>query len=1178
MDDKKLMKDKIEQKKLKGSLRKPKYSTRKLSIGLIYCMIGFILLESLTNVWADETDLDSIQNKLSVEGVLDGDVYSAIEDPIVDEEKSIFSKEQKQRLIAVDFIEAEIKKLEIEAEDKKALYGETFDVDEFINEIIAEKSNQGIELDGNGEEKDAVAAKSNKGPGIATRDAEGDIESGNIANDAPNAVHAFAGVQTGGDLNWVLSDVTGQQFKPIQGIKAYFQWFEKGGYVSPVYSAVSDANGRLNIDCKSYIAPDGKLIKFDADPTSSAGYERYKFWVEKDTIPDGYQLQYVTGNQVIFPNSGYTITQGGSGSNTIKNTHENWKILLMEKPKESMHKPASENSSQQKGGYLNGKVSWDFQSPVGGVHFSKVANHTVGAEGVTVRASYLSDYAMKQIYSDKVAAMLSVPKSNIRGSGWTARLERQLQDWIKGEVAKDPENWIAETVTAKTDADGSYMIQFKGIWGDMNNANAGLKDYTYKVGDKAGGIKIGNKWTQEQINRLGTLANSASEGSFATGQPIRNEIKHINYDWMFVSIDNAEDLRVMTPYNNNTYASMNSDWGINAGWSVGAVRTGVTNAITAVLRSDFAVATQEIDFHITNYDSKANTAIPGDIAQTSTSGLPNKFGNQKYRISWYDDQDKLVKTGSIQTPSGTGVIESEPFDTTGTDKTKEYTAKLYRVDSNNKNAQLVAVDSFTVEVSHLFISRYDEVNIPKPPVKEMEGAKYYATGLPQDLELTETDGTLKGKAKKAGLYKSNFRTVLEDPSGKLEGSRFRYIAVTDTPLAAGEVGKAYSQDVKPVPEKDPNEKSYVYKMKSVKFISGKEVEGLKVEGDATTGFKITGKPTKVVIATEDVGEGLSGPNIEVIYDIYKTNDQGKEILVATDHIDKVPLVIEKAKISEITNLTQTYDDAKDKQYIEISAKDGTLPTDATYKLVKKNEDGTYIPVESLTSKVVDGKTVFDITDIPSNKFDPNADYYIETKESGKNPSYSDEPIKIDKVVPTFTKDDKGNEINLVQDHFGYKVKISAEANDDAGILRLYAENDKANGYYKQDASEKSAKLSESVQKQLGEAKTFKVTAVDKFGNKTINTKDIEAKMLPVKLRVQRPRIGDKSIFVQADPGIDLEITVYDLDNKVSETIEHTQKSEVDEITLNSPLQKRQKVKVRGTKTGKAKGSVTVRTR
>ena len=39
LNDKILMKEIIEQRKLKGSSRKPKYATRKLSIGLVSCML-----------------------------------------------------------------------------------------------------------------------------------------------------------------------------------------------------------------------------------------------------------------------------------------------------------------------------------------------------------------------------------------------------------------------------------------------------------------------------------------------------------------------------------------------------------------------------------------------------------------------------------------------------------------------------------------------------------------------------------------------------------------------------------------------------------------------------------------------------------------------------------------------------------------------------------------------------------------------------------------------------------------------------------------------------------------------------------------------------------------------------------------------------------------------------------
>lgn len=54
MTEKEMMQDLIRDKKLKGSIRKPKYGTRKLSIGLVSCMLGFSLIVGSLDVWAAE--------------------------------------------------------------------------------------------------------------------------------------------------------------------------------------------------------------------------------------------------------------------------------------------------------------------------------------------------------------------------------------------------------------------------------------------------------------------------------------------------------------------------------------------------------------------------------------------------------------------------------------------------------------------------------------------------------------------------------------------------------------------------------------------------------------------------------------------------------------------------------------------------------------------------------------------------------------------------------------------------------------------------------------------------------------------------------------------------------------------------------------------------------------------
>lgn len=232
--------------------------------------------------------------------------------------------------------------------------------------------------------------------------------------------------------------------------------------------------------------------------------------------------------------------------------------------------------------------------------------------------------------------------------------------------------------------------------------------------------------------------------------------------------------------------------------------------------------------------------------------------------------------------------------------------------------------------------------------------------------------------------------------------------------------------------------------------------------------------------------------------------------------------------SAVFNPEQKYDEATDKQYIEAKLKDGeTQPTDATYKLVKKNDDGTYTPVENLTSTEVNGKTVFDITDLTSDKFDPNADYYIETTESGKTPSYSDKPIKIDKQAPVESTT-QGEELKATPDLFKYMVKITGKAKDaDHKILKATVE---ANGKTvavnaTKDDTNFTIELNDDTLKQLGEAKSYKVTIYDIMGNKLEKTLEVAKVDQELELRLDELRAGKSEIFLKSKTGAELTIRV-----------------------------------------------------
>ena len=979
MNNSKKMTEIIERKKELSQEKTPKYGTRKLSIGLVSCMLGFSLIiapgsskaaeasenetvatekntpeenpvEEATPVANEEIKKEEIVAKQADTFVEKLETIEVEEGEEIDYKEAVTNLPQDAKLDVVTPVDTK------EAGEKTTSAKITFadgsekeiQIKVNVKAVEAKEEAEDLEFSENVERKPAKAPES---PTTGVREAD-QPEDTTTTSDAKNAVHGYVGVQVGDDINKDLSKAGKGQFRPIEGVRVYFQWFEKeGNRVSPVYSAVSDSTGQFHMEIKSYIGEDGKLVKFDADTTSSAGSESYKFWVDASTIPAGYQLQYSTGESVEFTDRGVA----GANYYLIPNKLTDFKVLLMEIPKEDlMHKQDKETPAQifktdPGQGAVRGKVSWDYES-AGGIQWGIVATHTSPAPGVKVRASYLSDYALKQIFSAETAKMLNVSSpSKIRGAGWTYNLEKQLQDWIKEQVAKDPDKWIAETVSAVTNAEGDYKIQFNGTWGPERNG-VNVAEYNRVAGKYYAGDA--HKWTEEEVNRLGTVANSAEEGSFLTGALDWKE-KHINSDWLFISVEGTDKLRVMTPWNNNWYTGSNNAWGIHGGWAQTAFGVSTAQAANST-RADFALAPAEIKFNITNYDTGNNTATPGDVAKTETAGLPYSNTTDSFRIVWYDAEGNVVKTENASKPSSTGGFPEATFDTKDVTETKTFTAKLYRVDSKGNNAQLLAQDSFTVEVNKNVGSLNEEVKFDNEPI---DGAKYSAEGLPAGLTIDETTGVVSGKPTEAGKFKATITVKVPDDAGEISVTKTQEYIITDSPLKDGNVGKEYNTTVKPSPID-----GYVFKNVTAKFIDGKAIDGLTITGD-----QITGKPTAKVEATQDA------PNVEVTYDIYKLNEKGEEILIKKGHVDRVPLSIkevQEVKTAEKVQPEYTGADAQVGKPTTITApnftddkgQDTTKPEGTKFALGKDAPEGakinpetgeiTYIPTEADAGKDV----------------------------------------------------------------------------------------------------------------------------------------------------------------------------------------------------------------------------------
>ncbi len=333
-----------------------------------------------------------------------------------------------------------------------------------------------------------------------------------------------------------------------------------------------------------------------------------------------------------------------------------------------------------------------------------------------------------------------------------------------------------------------------------------------------------------------------------------------------------------------------------------------------------------------------------------------------------------------------------------------------------------------------------------------------------------------------------------------------------------------------------------------------------VENPSKDGQQFYGWTTKKVSSVEEYNKLEELTTVDQAKDTTKTYKftENSPIITGTT----VYAFYGAAKSVE-ANPVQKYDEATGKQYIEGILPEGkTLPDNATVELVQKNSDGTYTKVE--VPVVLDnGKPKFDVS---NNNIKDGGEYYIAVTEDGKPTTYSTNPVKIDKAGPSFG--DADNALAIEQDAYGYQVKISAKATDNSGILRVYAEEDKDNGYYKAEASEKEASITDSLQKQGGVEKTFKVTAVDKFGNKTVVSKKVQPVVEDLDLTVVNPRSGKDFVIVTTTPGAT--VTVEVVGQGVN--IEHTQEKSSDKVKLEkegSPfkLSRRQRVKVTAKKDG-----------
>lgn len=485
----------------------------------------------------------------------------------------------------------------------------------------------------------------------------------------------------------------------LKNVTVYAQWTEgsksKGRWASPIYKGVTDANGNFSIKMLPYTDVNGVKRTFDGEVGLHFGgmyNEKIQIWVIN---PDRENLNQFWGyGQRPSPDG---IVQDSTGNAYWGNTYgvKGVDTFFVEKQNPSVTKGDiidKDNAlSQSKGGHISGKVYWNWVQGVGSSRWVDL-NNPAGDKVVknqTVRASYLSDCAVKQVEQHYAANKATVFQNHaFRDSDaltpvtsrWDSQDEANLQKYIQEQISLGTGScqWIAETVQTTTKDDGTYTLQFKGTWGNNERSCS-----TVPAG-----------------RTCGEVAPDPDTGSWAGLG--RNDQKHVNWDYLNVSlVDKPDGIGYMDPWRGNNFfdtrsgSSMFKPYGVTMNFSGSNDQWDDLN---------LGLVPVETYFDVLEYDTSTHAATPGSTVNTSTEGLApaNKIDSNKYRITWYDPSEKQV--GHCErTADNSGILKSCPFKVPADLKENTvYNAVLTSVDEHGKDVVVLGTDSFLAVLPEYF--------------------------------------------------------------------------------------------------------------------------------------------------------------------------------------------------------------------------------------------------------------------------------------------------------------------------------------------------------------------------------------------------------------------------------------------------------------------------------------------
>ncbi|MCT1563496.1 Rib/alpha-like domain-containing protein, partial [Corynebacterium glucuronolyticum] len=518
----------------------------------------------------------------------------------------------------------------------------------------------------------------------------------NVPANTKHSVKGYTLLQSNG----ALKDKEDSEYtSPISGVPVYAQWFNAYGEASPVTKGTSDAKGFFSFTLAPFVSQqDGKLQEFVADPNGPS-YNKVRVWSPGNAdLNAKYDIFSQWNNGKPGPNTDAYNTSEGMGYNIANDTMGDFYIRFKEKTDVKAMvgdaKPAPTNGTRL-GGKFAGRVYWENYlaghvvsnwGAAGSGYYEFDKNKDAPASKIKVYAAYLSDQAIAKINSQETKTALGV--TNIRGAGWTAGNERDLQNWIKKQIAKDgADKWLAESYYTETNSDGEFTIQFNGTWGSAWDTTPSVV------------------MSDEAKERLHSVSKTSEDGDWALGLP---NSKHVNTEWMFIQTEPIENATVNSPWNFGTYTgNVNAKYGITGFQTQWGVMWGrVSNASNIKI----PIMSMNPQLDIVKYDSYENFAAPGDTVATKTTGIALQGkSDQKYQIVWKDAAGNVIKvkdkSGNEQplesaplTVGSDGTLPSYPMTVPNDlEKVTTYKAYLYALapDGSREDAQPLAVDSYT---------------------------------------------------------------------------------------------------------------------------------------------------------------------------------------------------------------------------------------------------------------------------------------------------------------------------------------------------------------------------------------------------------------------------------------------------------------------------------------------------